>query len=180
MRIEEMIAVRAGAAQTMRALLAIGGWQAWQMPDVTVTRTAAHPMLGPGDRFRLEGLAGVRFDYVVEGVSDREVVFAFDGPWRGTERWSFIPDGAETLVRRTYDVEGASPLAALAWRAGGRAVVSAHFKLELGRFRSVVEREPGVRAEIEAPRGAVAEPGEARARGAASEPPEPPFPVDDG
>lgn len=150
-RIEEMIAVRAAAPVAMHALLTVARFDEWQAPDVTMVPATSAPMLAVGDRFQLEVLAGLRFDYVVEGASARDVVFAFDGPWRGHERWSFVPDGAETLVRRMYEVEEGSPLAATAWRTVGRMLVAAHYKLELPRFRAVVERAGGARAEIEAP-----------------------------
>jgi hypothetical protein len=100
-------------------------------------------------------------------VSDREVVFAFQGPWSGRERWSFVADGAETVVRRVYEVQDSSVLGELAWRGVGRPLVLAHFKLELSRFGAAVERDPGPRAEIEPPAG--------DAPSAA-----PSFPIDDG
>ncbi len=53
----------------------------------------------------------------------------------------------------------------LAFNTVGRALIAAHYKLELARFRALVERHPGPRAEIEAP----AEPAAPRA-----------FPIDDG
>jgi hypothetical protein len=36
-----------------------------------------------------------------------------------------------------------------AWMTIGRAVVLAHYKFELSRFRDAVERDPGPMAEIE-------------------------------
>jgi uncharacterized protein YndB with AHSA1/START domain len=148
-RVEEMTAVRATPAQAMRALLSPARIRQWVAPDVTVTVHGSTDRLLPGDRFSVEGLAGPRFDYQVEAASEREVVLSFSGPWRGEERWSFVADGADTIVRRAYDVTGADGLAALAWRTIGRPLVLAHFKLELSRFRDLVEREPGVRGEIE-------------------------------
>lgn len=180
MRIEEMIAVPAAPAQAIRTLVSPARLREWVAPDVTVTPRTAAPTLGPGDHLRLELLGSLRFDYVVEGVSDREVLFAFDGPWRGRERWSFVADGAETLVRRVYEVDERSPLGALAWRTAGWALVSAHYKLELARFRAAVARDPGPRAEIEPPPTG-ATPPTSPPPGSASPPPDtPPFPVDDG
>jgi hypothetical protein len=186
MRVEEMIAVRTAAAQAMRALLTVSRMPAWLAPDVRVTPRTAAPVLGPGDRFALTVLGGLEFEYLVEAATDREVVFSFSSRlWCGRERWSFVPDGAETVVRRTYEVDDSPPLVALAWRTGGWALVSAHYKLELPRFRTEVEREPGPRGEIEA--------AERPTASSAPEPPPPPppppeppspdgppFPVDDG
>jgi hypothetical protein len=190
MRVEEMIAVRAAAPQAMRALLTVARMRAWVAPDVHVAPRTAAPVLGPGDRFTLSIVGRLEFEYLVEAVSDREVVFSYSSRlWCGRERWSFVPDGAETVVRRTYEVDDSPPLVALAWRAGGWALVSAHYKLELPRFRAEVEREPGPRGEIAG--------AEAQAAPNAPEPPAappppppppreppspdgPPFPVDDG
>lgn len=196
-RVEEMVAVRAAAPQAMRVLLTVARFREWQAPDATMVPLTAAPVLSVGDRFRLKIVGGLAFEYLVEGVSDREVVLAFDGPWRGSERWSFVPDGAETLVRRVYEVDDRTPLEWLAWRTVGAALVAVHFKVELPRFRDAVERAPGPRAEIESsaasvrvePR-AVPEPP-AGAGEPPAEPPPPsstapddtdtlPFPVDDG
>jgi hypothetical protein len=169
-RVEEIVAVRVAPGQAMRALATVARFADWVAPHITVTALSARPTLGPGDRFRLEVLGGTRFEYQVEAATDREMVFAFAGPWSGRERWSFIADGAETLVRRVYDVDDSSGLAALAWQTVGRALVAAHFKLELARFRAAAERDPGPRAEIEA-RPTPAAPGPAAP---------PPYPVDEG
>lgn len=200
-RVEEMIAVRAAAPQALRALLTVARFREWQAPDATMVPLTAAPVLSVGDRFRLAIVGGLGFEYLVEAVSDREVVLAFDGPWRGHERWSFVPDGAETLVRRVYEVDDRTPLEWLAWRTLGAALVAVHYKLELPRFRDAVERAPGPRAEIESSAGArvesravreeIAAPdGRAPDPGAPAEPPPPsaprddedtlPFPVDDG
>ncbi|MGH7719809.1 MAG: hypothetical protein ACREON_13325, partial [Gemmatimonadaceae bacterium] len=76
---------------------------------------------------------------------------SFTGPWSGRERWSFVADGAETIVRRIHEVDEGSLASMLAWRTVGRPLVIAHFKLELWRFRDLAEREPGPRAEIPSP-----------------------------
>lgn len=189
MRVEEMIAVRAAAPQAMRALLTVSRMHAWLAPDVHVAPRTAAPVFGPGDRFRLTVIGGLEFDYLVEAVTDREAVFSFSSRlWCGRERWSFVPDGADTVVRRTYEVDDSPPLVALAWRAGGWALVSAHYKLELPRFRAEVEREPGPRGEIEAAERPVASqapepPSPPAPPPSPHEPPSPdgpPFPVDDG
>lgn len=164
--VEELITVHAGAAQARRALTSAERRAAWIAPHVTVVPVSLSPSLAPGDRFRIEAPGGMGMDYLVEAVSEREVVMAFSGMWTGHERWSFVPDGADTIVRRVYDVDDAAPFAALAWMTVGRAMVMAHFKLEMSRFRAAVERDPGMRAEIPAPAGA-------------AEPPRS-FPVDDG
>ena len=165
-RVEEMTALRVAPAQAMRTLVSADRFAEWVAPDVTVTPLTVSPTLAPGDRFRLEVMGGVTFDYTVEAATDREVVFAFRGPWSGEERWSFIADGAETIVRRVYEVRDGDGLALLAWRTVGAALVIAHLKMELARFRALAERSPGPRAEIEpraeAPRG-----------------PDLPFPVED-
>lgn len=169
-RVEEMIAVRAAIPQAMRALLTPARMMTWVAPDITVVPLTSAPILGPGDRFRIESVAGPAFEVEVEAVSDREVAFSFTGPWSGRERWSFIADGAETVVRRVYEVEGAgSGLAMIAWQMIGRMLVAAHYKLELPRFRAAVERDPGPRGEIAA---------RAREPEPAASPP--PFPVDEG
>ncbi|HEU4641432.1 MAG TPA: hypothetical protein VFS44_03185 [Gemmatimonadaceae bacterium] len=185
-RVEEMIAVRATAARAMDVLLTVARFREWQAPDVTMTPRAGAPRLTVGDRFDLEAVVGVRFACLVEAVSGREVVFAFDGPWSGRERWSFVPDGAEIVVRRVYEVEPRGALEGMAWRTVGAALVAAHYKYELPRFRDVVEREPGPRAEIEppAPVPPVRAERAPEARGGAAEggagPSDaPPFPVDD-
>jgi hypothetical protein len=148
-RIEEMTAVAVAVPQALRALTTVSRLEQWIAPDITVTPLTRAETLGPGDRFRMSAL-GVAFDYLVEAVSDREVVFSFSGSWSGRERWSFIADGSETLVRRVYEVTDGSLAAALVWRTVGRLLVLAHFKVELARFRAAVERDPGPRGEIEA------------------------------
>lgn len=148
-RVEEMQVVRATPAQAIGVLLEPSRMREWSAPDVTVTATRHTERLGPGDRFRVEAIAGPRFDYTVEAVTQREVVLRFEGTWCGEERWSFVADGDETIIRRTYIVEELGGLAGLAWRALGPALVLAHFKYELSRFRSLVERLPPVRAEID-------------------------------
>jgi hypothetical protein len=144
-----MIAVGATISQTMNHLLTIDRMRAWIAPDMALLPRSASPTLSPGDRFRLEALGAVGFDYVVEAITDREVVLSFDGPWSGSERWSFVADGAETIVRRAYDVTDDSVAAWTAWMTVGRPLVLAHYKFELSRFREAVEHEPGPRAEIE-------------------------------
>src|SRR5690242_10843067 len=119
-RIEEMTTVRATAAQARNALTNSSRLTSWIAPHVTLEPISLSPTLTPGDRFRLDAPGAPAFDYLVEAVSDREVIFSFDGPWRGRERWSFVADGAETIVRRTYEVEEANALADLAWRTIGR------------------------------------------------------------
>lgn len=148
-RIEEMVAVRAAVSQAMRHLLTIDRMRDWIAPDMALLPRNASPTLSPGDRFRLEALGTVGFDYTVEAISDREVVLSFDGPWSGTERWSFVADGAETIVRRAYEVSDDSATGLTAWKTVGRPLVLAHYKYELSRFREAVERDPGPRAEIE-------------------------------
>lgn len=175
--VEELIAVPAAPAQAMRALLTparAGAWMAW---DVRLTPRQGATVLGTGDRFTIELFGGLRFDYLVEATSDREVVLSYDGPWRGQERWSFVADGADTLVRRSYEVRGGSPLAALAWGTVGRAVVSAHLRYELSRFRAAVGRDPGPRAEVAAGSLQSADAPHEPASNAAARPS---FPVDDG
>lgn len=170
-RIEELITVRASAARALDVLLDIGSLRRWAAPDVSVVPLTHASRLGPGDRFRILVLGAFAFEYTLEAVSEREVVLAFTGPWSGSERWSFIADGAETIVRRVHEVHDSSLVGALAWNTVGRMGVLAHFKLELTRFRDLAEREPGTRAEIEAP----------EQRTAMEDAPEPPaFPVDDG
>ena len=167
-RIEEMTTVRTAPAQARRTLVTTANFAAWVTPTLSVVPVSLSPSLAPGDRFRLEAAVfGAGFDYLVEAVSDREVVLAFEGPWSGRERWSFVADGAETIVRRMYEVNDSSLAASLAWRTAGRALVAAHFKFELARFRDLAERQPGPRAEIEP-----------RARD--EQPPATPFPVDEG
>ena len=189
-RVEEMAALRVAPAQAMRVLVAADRFAEWVAPDVTVTPLTVSPTLAPGDRFRLEVMGRVTFEYTVEAATDREVVFAFRGPWSGEERWSFIADGAETIVRRVYEVHDAEGLALLAWRTVGAPLVIAHYKMELARFRTIAERNPGPRAEIEPRTGgpspnaaapsAEVEPREA-ARSSAEAPraSDLPFPVDD-
>lgn len=170
-RVEELITVRTSAERALDVLLGTEKLRRWVAPDISVTPLTLASRLGPGDRFRIQVLGPLVFDYTVEAVSEREVVLAFKGPWSGNERWSFIPDGAETIVRRVHEVHGGSLMGALAWNTVGRVGVIAHFKLELSRFRDLAEREPGTRAEIEAPA-----PREPISR----EPDPPSFPVDDG
>lgn len=148
-RIEEMVAVSAAVPQTMRQLLSLDRMKAWIAPDVVLVPRGGSRTLAPGDRFRLEVIAAIGFEYVVEAVTDREVVLSFDGPWAGTERWSFVADGADTIVRRSYEVNDDSVAAWTAWTTVGRALVLAHYKFELSRFREAVERDPGPVAEIE-------------------------------
>lgn len=148
-RIEEMVAVRAAVSQAMRHLLTIDRMRDWIAPDMALLPRNASPTLSPGDRFRLEALGTVGFDYTVEAITDREVILSFDGPWSGTERWSFVADGAETIVRRAYEVNDDSATGLTAWMTVGRPLVLAHYKYELSRFREAVERDPGPRAEIE-------------------------------
>jgi hypothetical protein len=148
-RIEEMVAVGATIPQAMHHLLTVERMRAWIAPDMALLPRGASPTLSPGDRFRLEALGAVGFDYVVEAITEREVVLSFEGPWTGSERWSFVADGAETIVRRAYDVTDDSVAAWTAWNTIGRPLVLAHYKYELSRFRESVEREPGPRGEIE-------------------------------
>lgn len=148
-RIEEMIAVGAAVPQTMRHLLALDRMRAWIAPNVVLIPRGASRTLAPGDRFRLESIGAFRFEYVVEAITDREVVLSFDGPWAGTERWSFVADGSETIVRRCYEVNDDTVLGWTAWMTIGRAAVLAHYKFELSRFRDAVQRDPGPMAEIE-------------------------------
>jgi len=174
-RIEELVVVPAAPAQAMRALLTVSRARDWMAPDVDLVPRTSRPVLGAGDHFALELFGGMRFEYVIEATSDREVALTYTGPWHGTERWSFVADGADTLVRRTYDVLGGSPLAALAWGTVGRAVVAMHLRFELSRFKSALEHDPGPRGEIEASSGPLrSAPDDAPASN------RPPFPVDDG
>lgn len=178
-RVEELIVVPATPAQAMRALLTVGRAHDWMAPDVNLVPRTSSPVLGAGDHFTLELFGGMRFEYVIEATSDREVALSYDGPWSGAERWSFVADGAETLVRRSYEVHGGSPLAAFAWATVGRPVVAMHLRFELSRFRSAIERDPGPRGEIEGPSGPlrpVPRDAPAGGRGATR----PPFSVDDG
>ncbi|HEX5179774.1 MAG TPA: SRPBCC family protein [Gemmatimonadaceae bacterium] len=178
-RIEELVVVPATPAQAMRALLTVKRAQDWMAPDVRLVPHTSSPVLGAGDHFALELFGGLRFEYVIEATSDREVAFTYDGPWRGEERWSFVADGAETLVRRSYEVHGGSPLAALAWGTVGRAVVAMHMRFELSRLKSAIQRDPGPRGEIEATSGPLRSAPDDSAQkedGAAR----PSFPVDDG
>jgi hypothetical protein len=176
-RVEEMTAVAVAAPQARRLLMSFARFPEWVAPDITVTPLSVSTFLAPGDRFRMEPPGGFGFDYLVEAVTDRELVFSFSGPWSGQERWSFVADGEETIVRRVYDVTDGSILASVAWRAIGQMLVAAHFKLELSRFRAALERDPGPRAEIE-PRPTAAPPEAIRpdaGRGAPFS-----FPVDEG
>jgi hypothetical protein len=162
-RIEEIVTVASSTTQALRVMRDHARARDWMAPDLTFTPISLSPLLTPGDRFRIELVAGLGFDCTVEAVSDRELVLEFRGPWSGRERWSFIADGAETIVRRTYEVTELGAIPALAFNTVGRALIAAHYKLELARFRAVVERDPGARAEIEGP------PSSARS-----------FPVDEG
>ena len=148
-RVEEITSIRATPGQAMRALASPARFSEWVAPDVTLTPHTRANTLAPGDRLRLQIFGGASFEYAVEAATDREIVFSFTGPWSGEERWSFIADGAETLVRRVYEVRESGGLAGLAWPTVGRALVMAHFKLELMRFRDMVERDPGPAGEIE-------------------------------
>lgn len=147
-RIEELTAIPTTPQQALSALRSVARFKEWVAPDITFTPDRTSSTLVPGDTFRIEALGGIRFDYTVEAVSDRDFVLSFKGPWRGRERWSFVADGADTIVRRVYEVEDDSPLADLAWHTLGRGLVSAHYKLELSRFRAMLEREPGAKGEI--------------------------------
>lgn len=167
-RIEEMTAAAVAVPQALRALITTSRFAEWVAPDVTITPLTRVETLGPGDRFRVS-VMGLAFEYLVEAVSEREVVFAFSGAWRGRERWSFIADGSDTLIRRVYEVSDGSLAMALLWRTVGRVVVLAHFKLELARFRASVEQNPGPRAEIESSPSA-----------RSVEPASSPFPIDEG
>ena len=170
-RIEEMIAVGATIPRAMHHLLTIERMRAWIAPDMALLPRGSSPTLAPGDRFRLEALGAVGFDYVVEAITDREVVLSFEGPWMGSERWSFVADGAETIVRRAYDVTDDSVAGWTVWMTIGRPLVLAHFKFELSRFREAVEQEAGPRGEIE----------EGREGGRSAKRLEPlDFPVDEG
>lgn len=148
-RVEELTSVAVSPQQAMRLLITVAQFPHWIAPDINVTPLSSSPKLAPGDRFRLSLMGGIRFEYILEAETDREVVFTFSGPWSGEERWSFIADGVDTIVRRRYEVRGGSVLALAAWETVGRPLVLAHFKLELSRFRALAEREPGVRAEID-------------------------------
>jgi hypothetical protein len=170
-RIEEMVAVSAAVPQAMRHLLTIDRMRAWIAPHMALLPRSRSPALAPGDRFRLEALGAVGFDYVVEAITDREVVLSFEGPWRGSERWSFVADGAETIVRRAYEVSDDSLAGWTAWTMIGRPLVLAHYKFELSRFREAVQREPGPRGEIE---------GEGGSRTEAKKLERLDFPVDEG
>jgi hypothetical protein len=197
-RVEELTVVNASAARALDVLLASGNLERWVAPDIAVTPLTSASRLGPGDRFRIQVLGTFAFEYMIEAVSEREVVFSFSGPWSGSERWSFIADGAETIVRRVHEVHDGSLTGALAWSTVGRMAVMAHFKVELARFRELVEQEPGVRGEIESAGSPPREVEPTRAPEITSESrPEPnqrsnskdgssmgreppPFPVDDG
>jgi len=148
-RVEEMISVAVSTQQAMRLLVTTSRFADWVSPDITVTPLTKAPKLSPGDRFRLALLGGFTLEYLLEAETEREIVFAFTGSWRGEERWSFIADGSDTIIRRRYEVQEGGVLALLAWETVGRVLVIGHFKLELSRFRALVEREPGARAEIE-------------------------------
>src|SRR5262252_5132201 len=146
--VEEVVIVRASAPQVRRAFSTVALMSRWVAPDVSVHVSSASRTLLPGERFRLTVFGGLRFDYVVEAETEREVALSFSGPWSGRERWSFVADGPETIVRRRYEADDRSLLLALGFRTIGWAVVTAHLKVELLRFRDLVEHEPGVRAEI--------------------------------
>jgi hypothetical protein len=180
-RVEELITLRTSAAHALEVLLTTGNLRRWVAPDISVTPLTVATRLGPGDRFRIHVLGPLQFDYTVEAASEREVVLAFTGPWSGSERWSFIADGAETIVRRVHEVYDGSLVRELAWNAVGRLAVIAHFKLELARFRDLAEREPGAGAEIEAQGAPATLPGEPADTETSERKPGPPeFPVDDG
>lgn len=170
-RIEELVTIRASAERALDVLLDIRKLARWVAPDVSVVPLTHASRLGPGDHFRIHVLGALVFEYTLEAISEREVALTFTGPWSGRERWSFIADGAETIVRRVHEVRDGSLVGALAWNTFGRIGVLAHFKLELSRFRDLAERDPGAPAEIEA-----REPSEPISP--ESEPPS--FPVDDG
>ena len=179
-RVEELITIKASAERARDVLLDIEKLRRWVAPDISVTPLTLAQRLGPGDRFRIHVLGPLQFDYTVEAVSEREVVLAFTGPWSGNERWSFIADGAETIVRRVHEVHDGSLVGALAWNTVGRMGVLAHFKLELSRFRDLAEREPGPRGEIEAPRREPLSTESTSRESVAREPEPPSVPVDDG
>jgi len=179
--VEEMITVAAPAARARRVLVGGSGapsagtelsFERWIAPDITLTPIVMSAPLSPGDRFRLALPGDIGFDYLVEAVSDREVVFSFRGLWDGRERWSFVADGAETIVRRSYEVEERSLVASLAWRTLGRAFVLAHLRLELARFRDAVARDSGAVAELEEARVEQASLAESGRRAS--------FPIDEG
>lgn len=179
MRVEEMIAVRAVPARTRRALLAVAEMRRWVAPDVTVAPAAGAAVLAAvletGDRFALDVMGGLRFEYLVEGITDRDVAFTFTGAWSGREKWSFVPDGAETVVRRAYEADDASLVAMVAWQTLGRGLVALHYRMELARFRTHCERDPGDGGEIQpGPAAAPVLPEPGTSDGAL------PFPVDDG
>lgn len=176
-RVEELTTVRVAASQAIRLLTTTARFEQWVAPDITVVPRTQAPVLAPGDRFRLEILGGIAFEYQVEAITDREVVFSLRGPWSGRERWSFVSDGAETIVRRVHEVDAGSPAALLVWGTVGRPLVMAHFKLELARFRALAEREPGVRGEIRPPSETMREPRGAEDEHQASH--ERSFPIDD-
>ncbi len=148
-RVEAMTTVAASPGVAHRTLSRVENFERWVAPHLTVVPRHSGAHLDPGDRFRVELIGGLGFDYIVEASSDREVVFGFDGAWSGRERWSFVPDGSDTIVRRSYEVTGGGFAAELAWRTVGRTLVAAHFRLELARFRGLVESDPGPRGEIE-------------------------------
>ena len=196
-RVEELTTINASAARALDVLLGVDNLARWVAPDVSVTPLTSASRLGPGDRFRIQVLGAFVFEYMIEAASEREVVLSFSGPWSGSERWSFIPDGADTVVRRVHEIHDGSLTGALAWSTVGRMAVMAHFKVELARFREIVESEPGARGEIEAAGSTPREveppaspeisstssqeqsrPGDARHAGTERE--APPFPVDDG
>lgn len=147
--IEEMIVIRESPAQAMRQLLTPNRFAEWVAPDIDVRVHTRANLLGPGDRLRLGLPGGLSFDYSVEAATERELVFVFSGPWSGEERWSFIPDGTETIARRTYQVRDTHGVAGLIWHTVGGALVAAHFKWELARFKSLIERNPLPAGEIE-------------------------------
>ena len=91
-------------------------------------------------------LGAVGFDTRVRSLIGRWCC-RFEGPGREA-KVGFVADGAETIVRRAYEVSDDS---LAGWTAGnrGRPLVLAHYKFELSRFREAVEREPGPRGEIE-------------------------------
>jgi hypothetical protein len=177
-RIEEMTTVSGGVTQAMRLLRETRRISDWMSPDLSFVPISVTASLNPGDRFRVSPIVGPSFEYLVEAVSDRELIMSFWGPWCGRERWSFIADAAETVVRRVYEVTDAGSLPAIIVDTVIRAVVSTHYKLELSRFRALVEHHPGPRAEI--PSGEPPSPPSRIGAEGGDAKPSPDFPVDDG
>ncbi|HET7585635.1 MAG TPA: hypothetical protein VFK13_12045 [Gemmatimonadaceae bacterium] len=151
--VSAMTAVRSTPQRARDVLLTVAYFDRWISPELRMRVRGGATTLKPGDRFRMEVPGGIGLEYEVEAVTDREVVFTFTGPWDGRERWSFIADGEETIVRRVHEARYADLVQELTWRLVGMPIVTAHFTWEMGRFRRVVEKEPGVRGEIESSAG---------------------------